>query len=382
MSMTERVGRHASWLELFYDLLFVALFAQLAHGLVDDPGVASSLRALGLFAPAWWVWVSATVSSNLYGEWGAAHRLLTLTSMGCLLLMTAGVASALDGDPALYAAGFAATRVALLVLVAVWAQRHPGAERPTASYVCYSLSATLWAASIPLGPPAGYVLWAVALAVELGVRIHEQAASRRRHAARPWDVELLVERFGLLMMVALGEGVVQIATSMSHTDPAARVVVSGLVGFGIVATLWWGYFDFAAGPATDAFDPLEARPDHDRAVYRFARDTFIFGHFFLVGSVVAAAAGIGAVVHAAVAGEGTAPGDLRLLADALALYLVTGAVLALRAGADPRRTGLATAALLAALGAIALAAGHLAPPVGLAAVAVVLLAGRLDPARP
>ena len=382
MSLPGVGSRHASWLELFYDLLFVALFAQLAHGLVADPGLATTLRVLGFFAPAWWVWVSATVSSNLYGEWGAAHRLLTLTSMACLLLMTGGIASALDGDPALYAAGFAASRLALLVLVVVWAQRNPDAERPVPSYVCYSISAVLWAASIPLGPPAGYVLWAVALAVELGVRIQEQAVQRRRHVARPWDVELLVERFGLLMMVALGEGVVQIATSMSHTDPAAGVVTSGLAGFAIVATLWWGYFDFASGPATDAFEQLEAKADSDWAVYRLARDAFIYGHFFLVGAVVAAAAGIGAVVHAAVAGEGSAAGDVRLLCDALALYLVTGAILAVRTGADARRTSLVTALLIAGLGAVGLAADDLAPPLALAVVALVLLPGRLDPRRP
>jgi low temperature requirement protein LtrA len=69
---------------------------------------------LGLFVPAWWVWVSYTVSGNLHGEWGVEHRLLTLATMACLVPMAAGVGPALDGTPGLYAAGFAASRLVLL----------------------------------------------------------------------------------------------------------------------------------------------------------------------------------------------------------------------------------------------------------------------------
>jgi len=64
--------RHASWLELFFDLLFVAIVAQLAHGLV---GHATGLRVLqvgGLFFAAWWVWVSFTYFSDVLEEEGPA----------------------------------------------------------------------------------------------------------------------------------------------------------------------------------------------------------------------------------------------------------------------------------------------------------------------
>ena len=263
MSTRGRVTRHASWLELFYDLLFVALFSLLAHGLVADPGVGTTLRVLGLFAPAWWVWVSYTVSSNLYGEWGREHRLGTLGTMACLLPMTAGVAAALDGSPALYAGGFAASRLVLLGLVVVWQLRRPGEPPPRSSYVCYSVSAALWLASIPVGPPLGYGLWAVSLAVELAVRLREQVVAQRRHVAIPFDVELLAERFGLLVIVGLGEGVVQIAGALSHRHVSAGPVTAGIAGFVILATLWWGYFAFADGPGVGGYE----RGLVDHAVY-------------------------------------------------------------------------------------------------------------------
>jgi low temperature requirement protein LtrA len=371
------ITRHASWLELFYDLLFVALFSLLAHGLVADPGVGTTLRVLGLFAPAWWVWVSNTVSSNLYGEWGREHRLGTLGTMACLLPMTAGVAAALDGSPALYAGGFAASRLVLLGLVCVWQVRRPGSPPPRASYVCYSVSAALWLASIPVGPPFGYALWAVSLAVELVVRLREQLVAQRRHVAIPFDVELLAERFGLLVIVGLGEGVVQIAGALSHRHVSAGPVAAGLAGFAILTTLWWGYFDFADGPGTGAYQ----RGLDDHGVYALTRDVFLLGHFFVVAAVLATSAGIGAVVDAAVAHESIADG-LRLLCDALVLYVVTGAVLAARLGGDARRLAVVAACVAAALALIAVPADRWSPEAALIAVAAVLLVGRLGPARP
>jgi low temperature requirement protein LtrA len=180
----------------------------------------------------------------------------------------------------------------LLVLVGVWQLRRPGEPTPWASYLCYSVSAVLWLTSIPLGPPLGYGLSAVSLAVELAVRLREQVVAQRQHVAIPFDVELLAERFGLLVIVALGEGVVQIAGALSHRHLSAGPVAAGLAGFVVLATLWWGYFDFAAGPGADAY----ARDLDDHAVYALTRDVFVFGHFFVVGAVLAASAGIGAVV--------------------------------------------------------------------------------------
>jgi low temperature requirement protein LtrA len=219
--------------------------------------------------------------------------------MACLLPMSAGVPAALDGSPGLYAGGYAASRLVLLALVVVWQVRRPGEATPRASYLCYPVSAVLWLASIPVGPPAGYGLWATSLGVELAIRLHEQVAAQRRGVAIPFDVGLLVERFGLLVMVALGEGVLQIVGALSHRHVSAGPVAAGLAGFVVLAALWWGYFDFARGSGAAAYEQVTG----DRAVYAVARDVFVFGPFFLVGAVLAAAAGIGGVVEAGVDGS-------------------------------------------------------------------------------
>lgn len=373
---TQRETRHASWLELFYDLLFVALFVQLAHGLLHDTSVGTTLKVLGLFAPAWWAWVSNTVSSNVFGEEGPAHRLMLLVTMACLLLMIGGVPDALDGDPGLYAAGYAAGRLVLLALVAAWHIAQPGAPRPTISYVLYSASALLWAVSIPLGAPGAYWLWAVSVGGELVVRVWERTRDQSQGTA-VFDLDLLVERFGLLVIVALGEGVVQIASAVADAggDRDTTVVATGVAAFAVLAALWWTYFDFARDEAA----ALERDPSHAVAV---TRDVFVFGHFVLVGAVLAASAGLGAIIDAAASGE-SASTSVGLLCDALVVYTLASAFIAWRLGGGPLRD-LVVAALptLGVLGVLAFVGDEVTPPVMLAAIVAAIAAGQLGRRRP
>jgi low temperature requirement protein LtrA len=52
-------NRHATWLELFYDLIFVVVISQLAHNLENDFSLYGSLGFLALFVPVWWSWTGA-----------------------------------------------------------------------------------------------------------------------------------------------------------------------------------------------------------------------------------------------------------------------------------------------------------------------------------
>jgi hypothetical protein len=54
----ERVERHATWTELFFDLVFVVAVAQLAAGLHADATLDGAIAFVGLFAPVWWTWTN------------------------------------------------------------------------------------------------------------------------------------------------------------------------------------------------------------------------------------------------------------------------------------------------------------------------------------
>jgi low temperature requirement protein LtrA len=360
--------RHATWLELFFDLVFVALFAQLAAHLVDDLRLSAALAALGLFAPAWWAWVSYTASTNLFGETGPGHRALILATMACLLVMIGGVAKAFDGDPALYAAGFAASRAVLLVLVAAWHARTPGASPPLGSYFCYSTTVVLWLVSIPVGPPIAYVLWAVALAVEVAVRFREQSAAHHDPQMPPLDADLLVERFGLIVMVALGEGVAGVGAAIAGAGGDAGALFAAITGFGILAALWWWYFDFATATIAAGY---RRRPDRTFAI---ARDVHVLGHYVLVGAVVAVSAALRPVVEADAASTAASRDAVLLGCAALAVVVVTLAAIAVRLGRSAGRVAVVAGPGVAVLVALALLRDTVPPaaalPIALMTVAL------------
>jgi low temperature requirement protein LtrA len=360
------VERHASWLELFFDLLFVALFSQLALELVHDLRPAIVLGAIGLFAPAWWAWVSYTVSTNLFGETGPGHRALILAMMACLLVMISGVRTAFGGDPMLYASGFAASRAVLLVLVAVWQLRAPNSAVPSASYFCYSTTLLLWGVSIAVDPPLTYVLWAIALSVEIATRFLEQSAHHRDAAMPPIDVDLLVERFGLIVMVALGEGVAGVGLAISATNGSVRGLIAGIAAFAVLAALWWWYFDFASTTIPAGYHA------HPQQAIGIARDVHVVGHFVLVGAIVAVAAAMRPVIEAAAASS-TASDALAFACDSLVVVVLALTAMSWRLGAPWRRAvlGVVPAALLCLL---ALTAGSWSP-IAAAAAMVVVVAG-------
>jgi low temperature requirement protein LtrA len=363
-----QADRHASWLELFYDLLYVALFAELAHALAEDLGAGAALKALILFVPAWWAWVANTFSTNVFGEGGTAHRLTMLAHMVCLLLMAGGIGAALHGDIGLYAAGYAASRFVRLGFMVLPYRREHGTLPPLVTYGDYLASAVLWSLSIVVGTPGAYLLWALALGIELAVRLREQATAPRVDDQPRFDAAHLVERFGLFVILALGEGVVQIAAALAGTERSATVVATAVVAFGILAGLWWFYFDFASESIGAAF---EAHPDREFAL---GRDVFVFGHFGLVGAIVALSAGFGQVIAAAATGAAFTDG-LALIGDGLAVFLVTSAVIAVHSlGASPARTAAGLVPALVALALLGNFGDRLEPLVALTGIFLVVAA--------
>ncbi|MFJ3159907.1 low temperature requirement protein A [Streptomyces kanasensis] len=323
-------SRHAGWLELFFDLVFVALAGQLAHSLHGDPGPADFAVFLALYLPPWWAWINLTVAANLFEDDTARRRLLMLTAMLSLAVMTVAVTEATGERSTAYALGYAGSRVVLLGLWWPSTTRpiHPGdALVPRWRPLVYCLvPAVGWAASVLVPVPWRFVIWGVLLAAEIGVLFVERSAGlpRRLHVGH------LVERVGLFVIIVFGESVVGLIGALDTEWTAAAAWVA-LVGFVMLAALWWSYFDFGSAAAETVLRAAAV----DRAV-PLARDVTAFLHFFVTAGVVAMAGGLATAVEEAGQGHGhLAHGAVVALAGGLALYHTAHACIALRFGRRP-----------------------------------------------
>jgi low temperature requirement protein LtrA len=346
--------RHVTWLELFYDLVFVVAVAQLAHELSGHLSVSGLLAFVTLFVPVWWAWVGATVYATRFDTDDAAHRALTLLAM---LAVGALAINVRDGTGA-NAMGFALAYVAVrgvLIVEYLRAGRHvPEAAPLTTRYaIGFATAAALWLLSALVPPPARFLLWALALAVDLGV----PATAGRLLARIPPSGAHLPERFGLFTIIVLGEAVVAVVGGVADQDWRLASAVTAGLGLTLAFGLWWTYFGVFAGSAV-------------RRAVREGRVGLYLAWVYLHLPLVIGLAAMGVGVERAVvspSGAALATAERWLLCGAVALCLLAiGAVhLTIHAvGAEVATRREATYHAVAAAAALLLAAvGERLPPV-------------------
>jgi low temperature requirement protein LtrA len=311
--------RHATWLELFFDLVFVISIAELVHTLEDYRTPADFLGTAGLFVAVWWAWVGYTVYADRFDTDDLLHRVLVLAGMLAVIAMALSIHDALHGGSAQFAVAFVAVRGIVLLLNAR-ARRHAAQARPLLNLflTAFSIGVSLWLVSVFVPEPARYVLWGVALVIELSA----PWVGRRQIARAPVHASHLVERFGLFTLIVLGESVISVAQAAALVEWTAATVVAGVGGFLAVASLWWLYFD--------RLDEGVVRSVLRGLVWNYA-------HLPLLAGLVTVAVGTEFAIREAATGRLERSTTLAL-GGGTALYLLATVVigLAVRRGSDRR----------------------------------------------
>ncbi|MFN7983560.1 MAG: low temperature requirement protein A [Vicinamibacterales bacterium] len=244
-SLGEDAGRKVTWLELFFDLIFVAAVSQVAEPLREHYTLEGLIRFAPLFALIWWAWIGHTVFSTRFDTDDAMQRGLTLVQMFVVAVMAANAKDALDSRAS---AGFAAAYAALrFLLVAQYlrASTLPEARPLTLRYLIgHGAAAVLWMTSALVPAPERFWIWGLAFAIDLGT----PWLAIRHSVAIPPDAAHLPERFGLFTLILLGEAVIAVMQGMeSQEDWSPAAATSAFLGMAISFLIWWWYFDGAAG---------------------------------------------------------------------------------------------------------------------------------------
>jgi low temperature requirement protein LtrA len=288
----EGEDRRATWMELFFDLVFVVAVAQVANVLGADPSFRGLLRFTGLFIPIWWAWAGYTFYANRFDTDDVVHRALYLAGMLAVAALAVTVHDAPHGGSAAFALAYLMVRLVLLVLY-VRARRHATRARGLTNVflTAFGASAALWLVSVFVPPPARYAIWAVALLLELAAPV----LAWRLIAQAPIHPTHLPERFGLFTLIVLGESVLGVVLGTVGVSWHLESAAVGVAGFLIAASLWWIYFDF--------FDTGAVL---GRGVVRGL--FYTYGHFPLVAGIVVAGVGTKLAIQDAAHnphGEGT-----------------------------------------------------------------------------
>ena len=300
--VAEAEGKRVSWAELFFDLVFVFAVTQISRFVHDDHSVLGSVQAFVVFLLVYWVWVGAAIQGNAF-DMDQARRRLALFAIGlCGLVMALSVTQAYDGRGLAFAVSY---WVARIVLVVGLVDRRAFSLRP------YTVSAYVTGPLLVIGAlvpsPARLVVWSVAAALDLAM----PTLRRKALASLHFDAGHLTERFGLFVLIALGESVVAIGAPLATADHLFAIdLIAVGVSFCFVVGLWWVYFHLAADAMRYALATASVQFTVTRHVLSYAHLAFVW-----------------AVILVAVGMEETVAHPLERLSAVIAVLLVGGCVL-------------------------------------------------------
>ena len=280
--------RASTSLELLFDLVTVIAIAAAAGGLhhaVAQAHVGEGiLKFLAAFFAIWWAWMNYSWFASAYDNDDVAFRLLTMVIMAGALTVAAGVGAFFrSNDLTLVISGYIIMRVAMVVLWWRASRDDPPRRRTARAYaIGIALVQLYWAVLLPLQPlplPVLLPLLALGLLLELAV-----PPLAERHGITPWHRHHIMERYGLLTIIVLGESLLSASKALEQIasgDFDIRFVHIALSALVIVLTMWWLYF---------------AREEHLGSTQLRRALTWGYGHVVLFAAGAAVGAGFGVLV--------------------------------------------------------------------------------------
>jgi low temperature requirement protein LtrA len=349
-------------LELFFDLVVVFAITQVTSFLSRDPTSGGLLRGLLLLGALWWAWAAYAWLTNTLDPEEGAVRLAVLSAIAAMLIVSLAAPGAFGADAVTFGVAYFVVRALHLVLYAIAGRGDRDLFRAVVRIVpAATLAPALLVVAGFLDGSARVPLWGAALAIDyLGVLLGHM---------RGWRVspEHFVERFGLIVIIALGESIVAIGVGAAGLPLDRGVIAAALLGITVAACLWWSYFDWVVfiGQATLA----EATGTRRAAL---ARDLYSYLHLPMVGGIVLFAFGLKTTLADVGGSLGSVPAVG--LVGGIALYLVAHVALRLRIGGGLGRGRPVAAVVLLGLLPVARAVSALTALGLVAAVCVSLIA--------
>lgn len=300
----KRVG----WTELFFDLIFVFAITQVSASIQADHTGIGLLRALVVFVPLYWMWVGAAIRTNQRDAEALPERLVLFAVALASIFMAVAVPQAYRELALLFALAYWVGRILLGAGLLRRSARGPG---PAATPYAVSIAITgpLLVAGAVTGGGSQLVLWAAAAVIDLST----PTILRSRLRGMRFDAGHLTERFGLFVLIALGESVVAAGSSAGdHLGVANGAAIAA--AFAVTCGLWWVYFHFAHAAVHHALSTATVQLDITRLVLSY-------GHLMFIAAITTFSTGL----HRAVAhpGEGLGWDGAALLYGGCALFLAT-----------------------------------------------------------
>ena len=253
----DEAHRSSTPLELLFDLTFVVAFGIAADELAGYLADGQIWPAIGAFVFATfavsWAWINYSWFASAYDNDDWVFRLATMVQMVGVIVLALGLepafASIVAGDTlnnGVMVAGYVVMRVPMVFLWAQVARDNPE-RRPAASVYIWTISVSqvFWVVLAIVDLPIE-TTFAIAL-VLIAIEVSGPFIAERRRGGTPWHPHHIAERYGLLVIITLGEGILGTVVAINavvHGSAGWSVtaVAVAVAGIGLIFATWWTYF--------------------------------------------------------------------------------------------------------------------------------------------
>ncbi len=277
--------------ELFWDLVFVFAITQVTSLLYHHPTWAGFGEAMLVLALVWWAWSAFVWAANAQATGSATLRLCLLLAAIFIFITGLAVPRAFGSEAVLFAVTYAVVRFLHLAMYVDASRRGNASWSAIAGFsVTVAIGMALLIAGSLLSGTARAVLWSAAVAIDYAGPAW--LTRDRLRGLQQVAVAHFAERYGLFVIICLGESIIAIGVGAASRMLDAALIAAVSLGLAITIGMWWTYFARFAAAAE-----ARLREHHDPVIA--AADAYSYLHLLLVAGIIIFAVGVRFVVRSA-----------------------------------------------------------------------------------
>lgn len=239
--MTQPDLRKVTWLELFYDLAYVAVIAKVVHHLPEyTDHLSHYFASLAIFIPIWWCWAGHTYFANRFERDDSFQVISGLVQLFAVVVLITAINPLFHGHPQQFIWGYFIVRVTLVLMyIREWKINKNNKPILRNLTFGFGLGALVWLSALFFEAQTMYLMLALSILIEVIV-LALNSTSLKAYATT--HAEHLAERTGLFTIIMLGEVIVALVVFLENAGLSIESVALAGTGFVMLVSMWWLYF--------------------------------------------------------------------------------------------------------------------------------------------